>query len=325
MNTKMKNFMNKLRLLAFMLLYLNFYNNLYGEEIFDYPFDYVELPDSIPSSLKSAYGNPSDFVELFDFYNNLHGEEILIIPFDYVEVPDSIASLIKSAYGFPSNFEGDLIVRNMTIRNDVEFQPGMYVFYVMGPHFKKMFFIYKKQLYIFNNAMEYELVNEKTVVNDMLTELYECRDSLKLNEYEMSLYKSAIISIFKKKQYFVEDTLNKKVEIHEPFPTDAIDGKWHVQTKFFEKNKKMEFGPMYKQYYLTLQHAHSNMILIKNSIYENYNRLEQQTIQHVTKKINRMYKIVKMAKSKSKYYMLIRRKIDKNKYELYYLSKKTLE
>ena len=234
----------------------------------------------------------------------------MIIPFDYVEVPDSIASLIKSAYGFPSNFEGDLIVRNMTIRNDVEFQPGMYVFYVMGPHFKKMFFIYKKQLYIFNNAMEYELVNEKTVVNDMLTELYECRDSLKLNEYEMSLYKSAIISIFKKKQYFVEDTLNKKVEIHEPFPTDAIDGKWHVQTKFFEKNKKMEFGPMYKQYYLTLQHAHSNMILIKNSIYENYNRLEQQTIQHVTKKTNRMYKIVKMAKSK---------------YELYYLSKKTLE
>lgn len=254
------------------------------------------------------------FILVFGNFYNIYGEEKPVFPFSFVDIPDSISSLLINAYG-NADCNAEHNVRNMTIRNDIEFQPGVYVFNGMGPHFKHMLFIFKKQIYIFKQAIEY------ATVYDMLIELSECRDSLKLNENEVSLYKSVIISAIKEKKLFLEDKSNRKVKIRKPLPKDVIAGTWFIQIKCLKKHKKKHWTRLYDSY-LTLQHAHSNILLVKDSICENYNRKELQPTQYVTEQQDSLYKIVKLLKSKSKFYMIICRKIKKNEYELYYLSKK---
>ncbi|MDE6151330.1 MAG: hypothetical protein K2G12_05010 [Prevotella sp.] len=241
----------------------------------------------------------------------LYGEEKHIFPFIYVDVPDSISSVLASAYG-RADCNAEHNVRNMTIRNDVEFQNGIYVFNGMGPHFKHMIFIFKKQIYVFKQAIEY------ATVDGMLAELAECGDSLRLTEAEMSLYKKVVISAIKEGILFLEDTSNRKVKVHKPFPTNVIVGTWLVQIKCQRMYKRRHWTRLYGSY-LTLQHVHQDMVSVQDSIYGNCGRGELHTMSYVTGQC--LYKIVKMFRSKSKFYMIITRRIGNKEYESYYLSK----
>lgn len=242
-----------------------------------------------------------------NLYHNLYGEEKPAFPFTFVDVPDSISSLLAKEYG-NANCNAEHNVHNMTVRNDVEFQPGIYVFNGMGPHFKHMIFIFKKRIYIFKQAIEY------ATVEGMLKELSECRDSLELSENEVSLYKKVINTAINDKKIFVEDTSNKKTEIRKPFSKDVLDGKWYVQIKCIKKRKKMCWERLY-DCYLTLQQTNANLLSIKEST------LKEETHSTVEQKDN-LYKITNLYKSKSKLYMIICRKNKNHEYELFYLSKK---
>lgn len=258
----------------------------------------------------------SIFIFVFgNLYNNLYGEERPAFPFIYVDVPDSISSLLVSAYG-DAMCNAQHNVRNMTVRNDVEFQHGIYVFNGMGPHFKHMLFIFKKHIYIFKQAIE------NATVNDMLTELSACRDSLGLNEDEMSLYKSVIVSAITENKLFIEDASNRKVKIRKPFLADVIDGTWFIQIKCLKGHRKKHWTRL-DDCYFTLRHVDSNMLLVKEGNCGNHNGKELQTAQSaLAGQEEYSYKIVSLLKSKSKFYMTISRKTGKNEYELYYLSKK---
>lgn len=67
------------------------------------------------------------------FNSKIYSEEKPLFPFNWVDVPDSISTLLAKEYMI-GNCNAEHNVRNMTIRNDVEFQPGVYVYNGMGPH-----------------------------------------------------------------------------------------------------------------------------------------------------------------------------------------------
>lgn len=253
------------------------------------------------------------FIFVFEFSNYLYGEEKTKFPFNYVDVPDSISSVLVKAYG-NAECNAEHNVRNMTIRNDVEFQDGIYVFNGMGPHFKHMLFIFKKRIYIFEQPIEY------AAIDDMLVELSECKDSLKLTEDEMSLYKRVIISAIKKNKLFVEDVSNKKIKISSPYPTDVIDGAWFIQIKCLKKHKKKYWIRLYDSYF-TFQQVNPNILRIKEGICTDNNKNITPISQLVSEQKECLYKIVNLFRSKNKFYMTISRKTGKNEYELYYLSK----
>lgn len=61
------------------------------------------------------------------FNSKIYSEEKTLFSFNWVDVPDSISTLLAKEY-MVGNCNAEHNVRNMTIRNDVEFQPDVYVY-----------------------------------------------------------------------------------------------------------------------------------------------------------------------------------------------------
>lgn len=245
------------------------------------------------------------------FNSKIYSEEKPLFPFNWVNVPDSISTLLAKEYMI-GNCNAEHNVRNMTIRNDVEFQPGVYVYNGMGPHFEHKMFIYKNDIYVFGQTIE------NANLADMLSELAICRDSLKLSEVETDTYKKVIHTAIVEHKLYVEDPLDKKVKMHKPYPTNVVKGKWHIQIKLTKRKRAKRWTRIYGCS-LNLRNSLNGNVSVEMDCVNNKENAQEES--SAIGNENNTFKIIEMYKSRRKYYMVINRKIGKREYETYYLSK----
>lgn len=105
--------------------------------------------------------------------------------FQWVNIPDSISEMLNQEYGTPDVGAGKNVY-NMMVRDDFEFDKGIYSYKGMGPHFPQKLFILNDSLYLFKTS-SYK-------VNEYITEWQSYLKNNKLEEKRIVDYSVAILN-----------------------------------------------------------------------------------------------------------------------------------